>query len=81
MTAARDRLERLGYEVIVFHMTGAGGAAMESFIASGDVAGVLDLTTSELADELGGGICSAGPGRLTAAAGPWHSPGRGPGRP
>jgi uncharacterized protein (UPF0261 family) len=67
VTTARDRLERLGYEVIVFHMTGAGGAAMESFIASGDVAGVLDLTTSELADELGGGICSAGPGRLTAA--------------
>jgi uncharacterized protein (UPF0261 family) len=68
VTTARDRLEQFGYEVIVFHMTGAGGAAMESFIASGDVAGVLDLTTSELADELGGGICSAGPGRLTAAA-------------
>jgi uncharacterized protein (UPF0261 family) len=68
VTTARDRLEQLGYEVIVFHMTGAGGAAMESFIATGEVAGVLDLTTSELADELGGGICSAGPRRLTAAA-------------
>lgn len=68
VTAARHRLEQLGYEVIVFHMTGAGGATMESIIGQGLVAGVLDLTTSELADELGGGICSAGPGRLRAAA-------------
>jgi len=68
VTAARQRLEGLGYEVLVFHMTGPGGAAMESVIDQGLVAGVLDLTTSELADELGGGICQAGPGRLTAAA-------------
>ena len=68
VTAARHRLEQLGYEVIVFHMTGAGGATMESIIGQDLVAGVLDLTTSELADELGGGICSAGPGRLRAAA-------------
>jgi uncharacterized protein (UPF0261 family) len=68
VTAARHRLEQLGYEVIVFHATGAGGATMESIIGQGLVAGVLDLTTSELADELGGGICSAGPGRLRAAA-------------
>ena len=68
VTAARHRLEQLGYEVIVFHMTGAGGATMESIIGQGLVAGVLDLTTSELADELGGGICSAGPARLRAAA-------------
>jgi uncharacterized protein (UPF0261 family) len=68
VTAARQRLESLGYEVVVFHMTGSGGATMESLIGQGLFAGVLDLTTSELADELGGGICSAGPGRLTAAA-------------
>jgi uncharacterized protein (UPF0261 family) len=68
VTAARRRLEDLGYEVLVFHMTGAGGAAMEALIDRGLVAGVLDLTTSELADELGGGVCSAGPGRLRAAA-------------
>lgn len=64
VTAARRRLEKHGYEVVVFHMTGAGGAAMEELIASGSVAGVLDLTTSELADDLFGGVCSAGPGRL-----------------
>jgi uncharacterized protein (UPF0261 family) len=67
-TAGRRRLEELGYEVVVFHMTGVGGTAMEHFIDAGSVVGVLDLTTSELADELLGGICSAGPGRLTAAA-------------
>jgi uncharacterized protein (UPF0261 family) len=68
VTAARRQLEQLGYEVVVFHMTGAGGAAMEALIDRGLVAGVLDLTTSELADELGGGVCSAGDGRLRAAA-------------
>ena len=68
VTAARQRLEQLGYEVVVFHMTGSGGASMEALIDRGEVAGVLDLTTSELADELGGGICSAGPDRLRAAA-------------
>lgn len=68
VTAGRERLEELGYEVVVFHMTGAGGATMESLIARGLVVGVLDLTTSELADELGGGVCSAGPDRLRTAA-------------
>lgn len=68
VTAGRERLEELGYEVVVFHMTGAGGATMESLIDRGLVVGVLDLTTSELADELGGGVCSAGPDRLRAAA-------------
>lgn len=68
VTAARRRLEELGYEVVVYHMTGAGGAAMEALISRGLVAGVLDLTTSELADEIGGGVCSAGPGRLRAAS-------------
>jgi uncharacterized protein (UPF0261 family) len=68
VTAARQRLEELGYEVLVFHSTGTGGAAMESLIDQGMVTGVLDLTTSELADELGGGICGAGPQRATTAA-------------
>ncbi|HLI01002.1 MAG TPA: Tm-1-like ATP-binding domain-containing protein [Acidimicrobiales bacterium] len=67
VSAARRRLEKLGYDVVVFHMTGAGGAAMEELIGSGPVAGVLDLTTSELADDLFGGVCSAGPGRLRGA--------------
>jgi uncharacterized protein (UPF0261 family) len=64
---AREVLEQAGYEVIVFHATGSGGQAMESLIADGMFAGVLDITTTELADELVGGILTAGPDRLTAA--------------
>jgi uncharacterized protein (UPF0261 family) len=66
--AARTLLEAAGYEVLVFHATGTGGRTMEGLIADGLVAGVLDITTTELADELAGGILSAGPERLTAAA-------------
>ena len=66
--AARGVLEAKGFEVVVFHATGAGGRSMEALIAGGLVDGVLDLTTTELADELVGGILSAGPDRLTAAA-------------
>jgi uncharacterized protein (UPF0261 family) len=66
--AAIPLLEAAGYEVLVFHATGTGGRAMESLIASGMVAGVLDITTTELADELVGGVLSAGPERLDAAA-------------
>ncbi len=65
--AARARLGDLGYEVLVFHMTGTGGRTLESLASSGQLAGVLDLTTTELADELVGGVFSAGPDRLTAA--------------
>jgi uncharacterized protein (UPF0261 family) len=64
---ARDTLERGGCEVLVFHATGNGGQAMESLIAEGLIAGVLDVTTTELADEQVGGFLSAGPDRLTAA--------------
>ena len=64
---AREALERAGYEVLIFHATGTGGQAMESLIAEGVIAGVLDLTTTELADEHVGGFLSAGPDRLTAA--------------
>jgi uncharacterized protein (UPF0261 family) len=67
VTEARQLLERRGYEVLTFHATGTGGAAMEELIASGFVAGVLDLTTTELADDLVGGVLSAGPHRLEAA--------------
>ncbi|MFN7141740.1 MAG: Tm-1-like ATP-binding domain-containing protein [Limisphaerales bacterium] len=65
---ARSLLEAQGYEVLVFHATGTGGKIMESVIESGMVAGVLDITTTEWADELVGGMLSAGPTRLEAAA-------------
>ena len=61
-------LKAKGYEVFSFHANGVGGRTMESLIGEGFFAGVLDITTTELADDLCGGICSAGPGRLTAAA-------------
>ncbi|MFG0332049.1 MAG: Tm-1-like ATP-binding domain-containing protein [Maioricimonas sp. JB049] len=64
---ARAVLEEAGCEVLVFHATGSGGQAMESLIDEGLIDGVLDLTTTELADELVGGVLSAGPQRLTAA--------------
>tara|TARA_Y100001934_G_scaffold98764_1_gene121594 strand:+ start:979 stop:2196 length:1218 start_codon:yes stop_codon:yes gene_type:complete len=68
VSRARIVLEKAGYEVLVFHATGAGGRTMESLIESGMVAGVLDVTTTEWADELLGGVLSAGPTRLEAAA-------------
>jgi uncharacterized protein (UPF0261 family) len=68
VTHARRLLEKQGYEVLVFHATGVGGQTMESLVESGMVAGVLDITTTEWADELVGGVLSAGPTRLEAAA-------------
>ncbi len=65
---ARKILEAAGYEVIVFAATGTGGRTMESLMETGLVAGVLDVTTTEWADELVGGVLSAGPTRLEAAA-------------
>lgn len=65
---ARQRLEEVGFEVLVFHATGNGGRCMESLVESGLVSGVLDVTTTEWADELVGGTLSAGPARLDAAA-------------
>ena len=67
VTKAREILEDAGYEVLVFHATGTGGQAMEDLVKGGFLAGVLDVTTTELADELVGGILSAGPDRLEAA--------------
>ncbi|MDG2256171.1 MAG: Tm-1-like ATP-binding domain-containing protein [Opitutaceae bacterium] len=66
VNAAKTLLEEAGYEVLVFAATGAGGQAMESLVESGMVAGILDLTTTEWADETVGGVLSAGPNRLDA---------------
>lgn len=65
---ARGILEERGYEVLVFHATGAGGRTMESLIADGYIAGSLDITTTELADYVCGGVFSAGPDRMMAAS-------------
>ncbi|HDZ20418.1 hypothetical protein LCGC14_0161780 [marine sediment metagenome] len=65
---ATEILEAAGYEVLVFHCTGTGGKTMESLIDAGLIKGVLDITTTEWADELVGGVFSAGPTRLEAAA-------------
>ena len=68
VTEAKRIIEDAGYEVLVFAATGTGGKSMESLIESGLVAGVLDLTTTEWADELVGGVLTAGPERMDAAA-------------
>lgn len=65
---AKKSLEKSGFEVLVFHATGTGGRTMESLVSAGYFAAVLDVTTTELADELAGGVLSAGPTRLEAAA-------------
>ncbi len=65
---ARSELENAGYEVLVFHATGTGGKTMESLIADGYIIGSLDITTTELADEVCGGVLSAGPERCLAAS-------------
>jgi uncharacterized protein (UPF0261 family) len=66
ITRARERLEELGYEVLVFHATGTGGQSFEALATGGFLAGALDATTTELADDLVGGVLSAGPERLEA---------------
>ena len=67
VTEARALLEERGYEVLTFHATGTGGKAMEELVEQGVIEGVLNVTTTELADELVGGVLSAGPDRLEAA--------------
>jgi len=62
-----ERLESLGYEVILFHASGAGGKSLERLAASGELAGVIDVTTHELTDLIVDGVYSAGNGRLTSA--------------
>lgn len=66
VTMAHEFLEAQGYEVLVFHATGTGGRAMEALVEDGFIDGVLDVTTTEWADELVGGVLSAGPHRLEA---------------
>jgi len=65
---AREILEGKGYEVLVFHATGSGGRTMEALITDGYITALLDMTTTELADEVCGGILSAGPERCMAAS-------------
>jgi uncharacterized protein (UPF0261 family) len=67
VTTAREILEARGYEVLVFHATGAGGRSMEALMEAGFITGALDITTTELVDELVGGVLSAGPDRLEMA--------------
>jgi len=65
---ARSLMESHGYEVLVFHATGTGGKTMEGLISDGYISGSLDITTTELADEVCGGVFSAGPERCLAAS-------------
>ena len=67
VTKARGRLEELGYEVLVFHQTGTGGQSMEELVRAGFIKGLLDVTTTELCDELVGGVLPAHPKRLEVA--------------
>lgn len=68
VTRVRQALEQNGYEVLVFHATGTGGQAMEGLIEDGFISAVADITTTEWVDEVCGGVLSAGPTRLDAAA-------------
>ena len=65
---ARGVMESKGYEVLVFHATGTGGKTMEGLISDGYISGSLDITTTELADDVCGGVFSAGPERCLAAS-------------
>ncbi len=71
VTAVREALEAQGHDCLVFHATGTGGRAMEGLVRAGILTAVLDLTTTEVADEIVGGIFRAGADRFraTAAAG------------
>jgi uncharacterized protein (UPF0261 family) len=64
---ARILLEKRGFEAIELHASGTGGMALEELVASGEISGVLDITTSEMVDDIVGGMYSAGPHRLEAA--------------
>ena len=68
VTRCRETFEKRGFEVLIFHAVGTGGQTMEDLIRAGYVNGVADLTTTEWADELVGGVLTAGPERLDAAA-------------
>ena len=67
VTKVRTHLEKEGFDCLVFHATGTGGRAMENLVQSGVFKGVLDVTTTEVADEVAGGIFAAGPARFDAS--------------
>lgn len=64
VTAVRKKLEEQGYDCLIFHATGTGGQSMEKLVESGMIEGVLDITTTEVADEIGEGTLKAGPKRF-----------------
>ncbi len=66
VTAVREALEASGHDCLVFHATGAGGQAMEKLVAAGLIGGVLDITTTEVADYLVGGVFPCGSDRFDA---------------
>lgn len=66
VSAVKEAMEKQGYEVLVFHATGTGGRTMESLLADGHISGLLDITTTELADNVCGGVMDAGPERCLA---------------
>ena len=66
VTAVRRALEADGYDCLVFHATGTGGQTMERLVAEGLITGVIDVTTTEVADEVVGGVFPAGPARFDA---------------
>jgi len=66
VTAVRASLEAMGFDCLVFHATGTGGRSMEKLVEAGLVRGVLDITTTEVADEVVGGVLPAGPRRFEA---------------
>lgn len=68
VTRCRETFEKRGFEVLIFHAVGTGGQTMEDLVRAGYVNGVADITTTEWADELVGGVLTAGPERLDAAA-------------
>jgi uncharacterized protein (UPF0261 family) len=65
---SRAEFEKHGFEVLVFHATGAGGRTMKSLVGDGLINGIFDVTTTELADEVCGGVFSAGPDRVSIAS-------------
>lgn len=66
VTAVREAFEAKGFDCLVFHATGTGGRSMEGLVRSGLIRGVLDITTTEIADEVVGGVLAAGPKRFDA---------------
>jgi len=67
VTEARRWLESVGFDVLVFHATGPGGRAMEALMEDGHIVASLDITTTELTDEIAGGTTTAGPDRMEMA--------------